>query len=71
LCFSAGFFNQPQHGIRQRTGITRIDADKSSAHTRNQGQIMQNKWRVTLNGGFTLTGDLLVPGHGGDLSQQR
>jgi hypothetical protein len=21
LCVSAGFFNQPQHGIRQRTGI--------------------------------------------------
>jgi hypothetical protein len=26
---------------------------------------------ATLNGGFTMTGDLLVPGHGGDLSQQR
>jgi hypothetical protein len=25
-----------------------IDADKASAHTRNQGQIMQNKWRITL-----------------------
>jgi len=26
---------------------------------------------ATLNGGFTMTGDLLVLGHGGDLSQQR